>query len=150
MNLEPGQAFRVLTEEIDQWWGRSPKFRAVGTRGGLLVLEPALGGRLFESYDTPSGPRTVEMGRVTVWEPPTRLMLEWRAVNFKPGEKTEVEVDFERTANGTRVTVTHRGWSQLRPDHPVRHGQPPAVFIGAMGRWWGQLLTSLREWAVQA
>jgi hypothetical protein len=27
-------------------------------------------------------------GKVILWEPPSRLALEWRGVNFKPGEKT--------------------------------------------------------------
>ena len=42
------------------------------------------------------------------------------------------------------MTVTHRGWASLRPDHPARHGQDVAAFIRTMGLWWGELLTSLR------
>jgi len=28
---------------------------------------------------------------------------------------------------------------------PVRHGEEAAVFVARLGRWWGELLTSLRE-----
>jgi uncharacterized protein YndB with AHSA1/START domain len=92
----------------------------------------------------------VETGRVCVWEPPARLAFEWRAVNFSPSETTRVEVTFERTSTGTRVTVTHEGWSKIRADHPVRHGHDVAGFLRMMGLWWGKLLTSLREHADEA
>jgi hypothetical protein len=67
-------------------------------------------------------------------------------VNFAPGEQTEVEVSFEPRPNGTLVTVTHRGWGGIRADHPARHGLDVVAFIRMMGLWWGDLLTSLREY----
>jgi hypothetical protein len=73
------------------------------------------------------------------------LVLTWRAVNFAPEEETEVEVLFEPSPSGTLVTVCHRGWSKIRPDHPARHGQDVRAFLQGMGHWWGDLLTSLRE-----
>lgn len=106
-----------------------------------------MGGRLFETYDSPAGPRVAETGRVTLWEPPTRLVFEWQGVNFAPDERTEVEVAFEPSASGTLVTVTHRGWSRIRPDHPARHGPETAAIVRMLGLWWGELLTSLREHA---
>ena len=57
---------------------------------------------------------------------------------------------FAPSPSGTLVTVTHRGWASLRPDHPARHGQEVAAFIRTMGLWWGELLTSLREHAARA
>lgn len=56
-----------------------------------------------------------------------------------------MEVTFEPTRGGTLVTVTHSGWSKLRPDHPVRHGRQGAAFVRELGRWWSGLMTSLRE-----
>ena len=87
---------------------------------GIVCIEPGVGGRLFESFETDAGERVVPMGQVRVWEPPQRLVFEWRAINFAPHEHTEVEVRFEPTSRGTLVTVVHRGWSALRADHPVR------------------------------
>src|SRR5690606_28131801 len=98
-------AFRLFTEEIDQWWRRGLKYRVAGSRRGILALEPKVGGRLFESFDDADETRVVVTGRVTAWDPPTHLVFEWRAVNFAPHEKTEVEVTFEPTARGTLVTV---------------------------------------------
>lgn len=144
VEVPAAEAFRIFTEEIDQWWRAGLKFRN-GTERSVVHLEAKLGGRLFESFG-PSDARTViETGRVTVFEPSKRLVLEWRAANFAPGEVTQVEVVFKAQSTGTLVTVTHTGWASIRGDHPVRHGQPTAAFLRGLGLWWGDLLTSLRE-----
>jgi uncharacterized protein YndB with AHSA1/START domain len=58
-------------------------------------MEPHACGRFFESFETSAGTRVIETGTVTIWEPPTRLVFEWRASNFDADETTEVEVNFE-------------------------------------------------------
>jgi uncharacterized protein YndB with AHSA1/START domain len=88
------------------------------------------------------------VGRVKVWEPPQRLVLTWRALNFAPDEHTEVEVRFEPSGTGTQVTVQHRGWASLRPDHPARHGLEGAALSRMVGLWWGDLMSALREFIV--
>lgn len=143
--VEPDVAFQVFTEEIDLWWRRGLQYRVSGKGRGIMHLEPRVGGRLFESIQSKRGTKVVETGRVTAWEPPTRLVFEWRGVNFAPGETTEVEVLFDPSPSGTLVTVTHRGWAAIRPDHPARHGHEVAAFVRMMGMWWGDLMTSLRE-----
>lgn len=145
VEVEPAAAFRIFTEEIDQWWRRGLKYRVAGARRGTIHLEAGLGGRLFESFESGAGTQVVQTGQVTAWEPPARLVFEWRATNFAPMESTEVEVLFAPSASGTLVTVTHRGWSRIRGDHPARHGLEVAAFIRAMGLWWGELMSSLRE-----
>jgi uncharacterized protein YndB with AHSA1/START domain len=120
--VAPDVAFDVFTREIDLWWKQGPRYRIAGRRRGMLHFEPGVGGRLFESFDLKAGSRTLEVGRVTAWEPPSRLQFEWRGVNFKPSEKTVVEVRFAEERDGTLVTVQHRGWSALPTDHPARHG----------------------------
>jgi uncharacterized protein YndB with AHSA1/START domain len=149
VEVPPADAFRIFTEEIDRWWRRGFKYRVAGKRkGGIIHLEPRVGGRLFESFEGSSGTRVVQTGTVTAWEPPSRLVFEWRAVNFKPSDaSTEVEVSFEESASGTMVTVIHRGWSKVRPDHPARHGLEVAPFVRMMGLWWGDLMSSMREHA---
>jgi uncharacterized protein YndB with AHSA1/START domain len=148
VRVPPADAFRIFTEEIDSWWRGGLRYR-IGKRRSVVHLEPKLGGRLFESFETAAGPRVKETGLVTCFEPPSRLVLEWRAVNFAPDERTEVEVLFAPSPSGTLVTVLHRGWSKLRPDHPVRHGAEAAAFIRNMALWWGDLMTALREHAEQ-
>lgn len=150
VHADPELAFQVFTEEIDRWWRRGLKYRMAGKRRGIIHLESKLGGRVFESFESSTGTRVIETGRVEVWEPPSRLVLSWRAANFAKSEVTEVEVLFAPSASGTLVTVTHRGWAAIRPDHPARHGQEVAPFIRSMGLWWGELLTSMREHVASA
>lgn len=147
--VPPAEAFDIFTRETDLWWRRGVRFRAGGRAPGALHFEPGVGGRLFEEFTNDTGTHLVEFGRIVVWEPPARLVFEWRAVNFAPGEKTEVDVCFEPAGRGTRVTVVHRGWSSLRADHPVRHGEATAVFLRRLGLWWGDLLSALREHAAR-
>lgn len=142
-------AFDVFTREIDLWWRTGPAYRIAGRRRGQLVFEPRLGGRLFETFDSPSKHKpeghTIQVGEVVEWEPPRRLALTWRGVNFKPHEFTRVEVRFEPSGEGTMVTVVHSGWSSLPADHPARHGQTGADFSRKIGMWWGGLMTSFRH-----
>jgi uncharacterized protein YndB with AHSA1/START domain len=147
VHVDRERAFRLFTEQIDVWWRRGLKYRVAGKRRGVIALEPRIGGRLFESYDADGKTRVVVSGTVTAWDPPGRLVFEWRAVNFAPDDSTEVEVLFEKENSSTRVTVTHRGWSKIRPDHPARHGLAPAAFLRMMGLWWADLLSSAREHA---
>src|SRR5690606_35548361 len=109
--VEPAIAFEVFTTEIDLWWKHGPRHRTRRRSPGVLTFEPGVGGRLLETFAGPAGPRTLEMGRITVWDPPSRLQFTWRGVNFKGDEQTEVEVRFAPSAGGTLVTVVHRGWS---------------------------------------
>jgi len=138
-------AFEVFTREIDLWWRRGRRFRIAGKNPGRLFFEPRLDGRLFETVTFDARERTFEVGRVMVWEPPRRIVLQWRGVNFAPHEHTTVEVTFQPTSTGTLVRVEHRGWSRLPDDHPARHGLVGPAFSRMIGLWWGDLLTALRE-----
>jgi uncharacterized protein YndB with AHSA1/START domain len=144
--VAPPDAFEVFTQETDLWWRRGFKYRLAGRQPGTIYFEPHVGGRLLESFETESGTRVYETGRITVWEPPRRLMVTWRGSNFRSGESTELEVLFEPSGEGTRVTVQHRGWAALRPDHPARHGLEGAAFNRMIGMWWGDQLVSMREY----
>ncbi|MDE3011410.1 MAG: SRPBCC domain-containing protein [Pseudomonadota bacterium] len=140
--VTPEIAFEIFTREIDLWWRRGPRFRHFTGDHALIAIEPCEGGRVFEQAGA-DGPAQ-ESGRVLVWQPPARLVFQWRIANFTQGEHTQVEVLFEAAAGGTAVTVTHSGWAAIRSDHPVRHGRQVTEFIDQTGRWWGSLLTSFR------
>jgi uncharacterized protein YndB with AHSA1/START domain len=144
--VEPDEAFRIFTEEIDQWWRTGLKYRMGGKRRSVLRLEPWLGGRFYETLHTARGEQVLDLGTVTAWEPPARLVFDWRGVNFDPLEKTEVEATFTPSRSGTLVEVAHRGWGRIRMDHPARHGLEVPAFIRMIGLWWGDLMTSMREY----
>jgi uncharacterized protein YndB with AHSA1/START domain len=142
--IPPSRAFHVFTADIDQWWRHGMKFRQSASPSSLLRIEPKVGGRLFESFEAEGTQHIVEVGRVRIWEPPRQLSFTWRNANFAPHEHTEVEIQFEPTASGTLVTVTHTGLAALRADHPARHGLQGADFCRMIGLWWGEQMSSLR------
>lgn len=145
LRVDPARAFAAFTTETDLWWRRGPAWRVAGRQPGTLSFEPGPQGRLIERFASAAGEQAHVAGRILAWEPPSLLRFEWRGVNFAAHERTEVEVRFEAVPTGTRLTLVHTGFSSLRPDHPVRHGQPPRAFLAGMGQWWGGLLTSLRQ-----
>jgi uncharacterized protein YndB with AHSA1/START domain len=142
VSVDPRTAFRVFTEVIDEWWRHGPRYRFRPGREGVMRFEPRVGGRLLEVYDDEGD--HFEVGRVLQWEPGRRLVFEWRAHTFEPGQRTEVEVRFEPAGSGTRVTLEHRGWDSLPADHPARQGHTGEAFVSLMGLFWADLLVSLR------
>jgi uncharacterized protein YndB with AHSA1/START domain len=145
LQVAPDVAFRIFTREIDQWWLTGLRFRAHGSARSIVYLEERAGGGLFERM----GETVVQTGQITVWEPPARVVFDWRGTNLKGEDKTEVEVLFATQGRGTLVTLTHRGWTRIRDDHPVRHGKENSVFLRDLGMWWGDLMSSLRMLAAQ-
>lgn len=144
VRVPPAVAFRAFTDDVDQWWRRGQKYRVGAKHGSVVHIEGGVGGRLFEAFETSAGPRVHQTGKITAWEPPSRFAFEWRSPNYAADEKTFVDVRFEESASGTLVTVTHSGWSAIRPDHPARHGEAPGVFLRHTGLWWADQMTSLR------
>ncbi len=137
LRADPATAFSVFTWETDLWWRKGPKFRASGAHPGLLIFEPGVGGRLIETVDSPSGSRGVVTGEITAWDPPARFAFTWRPPNFAPADpSTIVEVSFDPVGSGTRVTLVHSGWSEVRDRHPVRHGLDGEAFVRMKGLWW--------------
>ena len=142
--VPPSLAFELFTADIDRWWRRGLKFRHSASSSGLLRIEPEVGGRLFESFDSGGSLHVIEVGLVEVWEPPRRLSFTWRNANFAADESTAVDIEFAPIQSGTMVTVTHRGLSALRADHPARNGLQGADFSRMIGLWWGEQMSSLR------
>jgi uncharacterized protein YndB with AHSA1/START domain len=143
VDVSPSDAFEVFTAEVDLWWRRGPRFRGGGATSELRFERDAQGHRLVEQ----SGEDVFEIGRVRAWEPGKRLVLDYRLRNFAANEKTEVEVRFEATGKGTRVTLEHRGWQAIHEQHPARHGLSGEAFSSMIGLHWGDVMTGYRQYA---
>jgi len=96
--VDPATAFDVFTEEMDLWWVRSPISFFEGWKAVEKRCEPGVGGRLLEVYDDEDA--SLELGRITVWEPGARLA--W----ISSVDDAEIDVRFEPSASGTVVRVT--------------------------------------------
>jgi uncharacterized protein YndB with AHSA1/START domain len=108
--VAPDEAFRMFTEEIDDWYERGPHSWNDPERAVAIRFD---GGRLLEVYREGE---PYEIGRVTLWEPGRRLAFAYRSVHLPPEPETEVEVRFEPVAGGTRVTLEHRGLDRMPPE----------------------------------
>jgi hypothetical protein len=142
VKASPERAFAVFTQEIGEWWRPNGLFQFTQTGPGVVAIEPMLGGRVTE---TQRNGDPFEIGHITVWEPPNRLMFTWRQATFEPGQMTEVEVRFEPVGEETRVTVEHLGWDSVPQEHVARHHFPDGIFLHRHGEWWNELLRSFRS-----
>jgi uncharacterized protein YndB with AHSA1/START domain len=102
------RAFDVWTRRISTWWPLSHTVSA--ERGLQIVLEPRIGGRIFER--TTSG-QEHDWGEITRWDPPHCLGYVWYLRQDR-ADATEVEVCFRAVdASTTLVQITHQGWENL-------------------------------------
>ena len=138
----PARAFEAFTAEIGTWWRPNPIFRFTLRDPGALSFEPGQEGRLIETL--PDG-KVFEIGKVRAWDPPHRLVFDWRQASFAPDQTTQVEVHFEAIGDETRVTVEHTGWDSVPAAHVARHGFPDAIFLRRHAEWWQSLLASYKE-----
>jgi uncharacterized protein YndB with AHSA1/START domain len=106
--LAPAAAFSLFTDGIDEWWPLDEGFTYGGDRFSEVHLEPRVGGRFFERFRDGD---EFDVGRVTVWEPPDRVVFTWRDPDWIAD--TEVDVSFEPDGDGTRVVLTHRGFERV-------------------------------------
>jgi uncharacterized protein YndB with AHSA1/START domain len=136
----PARAFAVFTEQIGQWWRPNGLFAFREDRTGTLAFEPGPAGRLTETY---ADGEVFEIGRITVWEPPDRLVLSWREASFDHDQSTELHVRFDAFGDRTRVTVEHFGWDTIPQGHAARHGFPLPTFQLRFAEWWKQMLAAM-------
>ena len=98
-------AFRLFTEDIGRWWPLQEGFSYGRERARDVFLEGRVGGRFYERF---SDGEEFEVGRVTSFEPPHRVVFTWRSPDWEG--PTEVEVRFRAEGAGTRLDLEHRGW----------------------------------------
>jgi uncharacterized protein YndB with AHSA1/START domain len=142
----PERAFEAFTQEIGVWWRPNGLFQFHPRGTGTLAFEPGEGGRLTETL---VDGRIFEVGRIRVWEPPSRLTFSWRQASFREGQETEVQVRFEDLGGETRVTVEHLGWDSVPQENVARHRFPNDVFLQRHAEWWQRLLRSLANTAAE-
>jgi uncharacterized protein YndB with AHSA1/START domain len=107
-------AFAVWTARFGTWW---PAGHTVSGCPERIVMQGRVDGRIFER--TAEGVEH-EWGRVTAWEPPTRLADTWH-LRQDPATPTDVEIRFcARGAAATSVEIRHTGWERLGADGPGR------------------------------
>jgi uncharacterized protein YndB with AHSA1/START domain len=110
----PERAFEVFTGEVGSWWP-THRFSIHEDKVTDVVIEPREGG---EMYELAEGGKREHWARVVAWEPPKRLVLDWK-VNPETDAPTEIEVTFTPEGDGTRVELEHRHWERAGEGAPA-------------------------------
>lgn len=129
------RAFSVFTEGFDSWWPRGHKLFEADL--AVAIVEGRLGGRCYQRAVDGA---ECDWGKVTVWDPPRRLVIAWQLDaqwQYDPdiSHASEVEVTFTAEPGGsTRVDLEHR--------HFERHGAGAAQVQSGVDspNGWGGLL----------
>jgi uncharacterized protein YndB with AHSA1/START domain len=121
-------AFRTFTEDIATWW--PVESHSITGEGTTAVFEPGVGGRMYER--APDG-QEHDWGAILVYEPPHRVVLEWKVNPSAP--PTEVEVRFSPDGDGTRVELEHRGWEQYPTGGVDERGSYDTGWEHVLGRF---------------
>lgn len=104
----PEHAFDTWTARFGTWWPRG--HTVSGDPEAEVVLEPAVGGRIFER--TPDGSE-IDWGEIVEWDAPHRLSYLWH-IRRDRSDATDVEIRFAPLDDGTtRVDIVHTGWERL-------------------------------------
>ena len=100
-------AFSQFTGRMSEWWP-TERFTFGPGRSHEVLMEPHVGGRLYERYKD-GGEFTI--GEVLAWEPPHHVVFTWRGRWAAP---TEVSVKFTAVEPSvTRVQLVHSAWERL-------------------------------------
>lgn len=121
-------AFRTFTEAIATWW--PTQTHSISDDPETVVFESAAGGSVYER--TPTG-KECDWATILVFEPPYRVVLEWRVNPAAP--PTEVEVCFTQDGNGTRVELEHRGWERDTEKGHERRADYDSGWPGVLERY---------------
>lgn len=110
----PQMAFEIFTRDMGTWWPRDKHSISAmsGNTARRVSMEPREGGALIEiGHDGTEH----HWGSVTTFAPHSKLSLSWH-VGRPAEEATQVDIAFEPTDAGTRVTLRHHGWDVLGDD----------------------------------
>ncbi len=123
----PERTFELWTEQTSMWW--PPSHTVSGLAGLEVIIEPGVGGRIFER--TPDGEEH-DWGEITAWEPPGRIAYLWH-LHQDRSDATEVDITFHPAGGkGTVVAIVHRGWERLGAGGAERREQNQLGWSGLL------------------
>ena len=136
VEIPQARAFALFTAEMTTWW---PAAHHIGSAPiERIVVEPHPGGRWYTRHQDGTETST---GFVTVWEPPSRLVLTWQIGadwTYHPDLVTSVEVRFlPETPDRTRVHLEHRGLEAFGADAAAMRAtfEEPGAWTGTLAAY---------------
>jgi uncharacterized protein YndB with AHSA1/START domain len=133
VDAPPAKAFAVFTDGMNSWW---PATHHIGPQDDFTAtVEPRAGGRWYERGVDGS---ECDWGRVLVWDPPNRLVLDWQISAdwaYDATLHTDVEVRFVAVGDGrTQVELEHRNLDAFG-----EHAAEMRSAFDSTGGWQGTL-----------
>ena len=111
LGVTPEKAFDLFTNHMGRWWPLTT--HSVSTDDARDVrVDGRIGGTLREV--TGDGVEH-EWGVITIYEPGARIQFTWYP-GLPEEAGTNVDVRFDATGSGTRVTLVHSGWEARGDD----------------------------------
>jgi Activator of Hsp90 ATPase homolog 1-like protein len=130
-------AFEIWTTRLSTWWPKGHS--ASGDPHTVAMLEPRLGGRIFERT---SDGTEIDWGVITIWNPPSQLGYEWHITRDR-SEATDVLLNFVDLGDDrTRLDIVQSGWERL--------GAQGAAFRNANTGGWNALIPSFVAAAIES
>jgi Activator of Hsp90 ATPase homolog 1-like protein len=128
VSCSPEQAFEVFTAGFGEWWPY--KVYSIGrARTQAAVFEGWTDGRVYEVME---GGEEAQWGRVTGWDPPSRIELAWQTNPRAPGP-TRVTVTFRpEGSSGTIVELVHGGWEIYGDQAPIARDEYETGWPGTL------------------
>jgi uncharacterized protein YndB with AHSA1/START domain len=128
----PAEAFALFHGRFGEWWPPTNTYAGEANGSpGRLTLGDGAGGLCSEIGQ--HGFR-IDWGRVTVFEPPTRLVFLWQIApnsvpDPNPDHASQVEVLFAAGGEGCRITISHGAFE--------RHGEGAEAYRDEMASEYG-------------
>lgn len=111
LSLAPNRAFELFARRMGEWWPL-PTHSITAERSAGVRFEEQVGGRVVELVDDGTEHAWAD---VLAWDPPHRLVLAWHPVAV-PIAASILEVRFDPSGSGSRVSLEHRGWDEFGID----------------------------------
>jgi uncharacterized protein YndB with AHSA1/START domain len=111
VSWDQAEAFRRFAFDFAKWWP-TRTHSIGGPRLRRVVLEPHVGGRIYEELDDG---RRFQWGRILEWEPPGRLKFTFHP-SREPENAQDVAVRFTPEGTGTRLTLVASNWENWGKD----------------------------------
>jgi uncharacterized protein YndB with AHSA1/START domain len=108
IEVSPEQVFDAFTDpaQLAAWWGSADTYR---TCNWQVDVRPG-GAWSCNAQNAAGGEPATVGGRYLVVDRPRRLSYTWNP-SWAPGEETQVHLEFEAIASGTRVSFLHEGFT---------------------------------------
>jgi hypothetical protein len=111
LGVTPDQAFDLFVNRMGRWWPLSTHSVSTDDARDVLI-DGRVGGSLREV--THDGVEH-EWGVITIYEPGARIQFAWHP-GLPEEASTNVDVRFDATGSGARVTLVHSGWEARGDD----------------------------------